>query len=992
MYQFLDVAATWWLQAAALAAIGLVASNALRKPALQSHVLRVTIVAVLLCPLATQLMSRLGVTLCTVDLQSQFLSQATPIASQPTLYDTANDAAEISRPFSSPESPQSSIADANASIEPLHPAQEAITPETATIPTSAPAELPSPTNWLASSAMTLLLIWAAGTLVLLARLLVDLQRGRTLLHESVPADSASDQVCRQVTARLHIVSPPRVVVNPFLSSPCLLGHWRPAILLPEEINPTSYDQVFLHELAHLRRSDWLWTIIGRVARSILWCQPLVWRIHRQHMSVAEEICDDYVIEHGCDRESYLQQLIQIAESSLPQTRPVGVSMVGFRSKLGRRTARILDTTRVISTQAGRCFVAVAMLSALMTTTGVALVEIGQAETTTISNSTTADTDDATGRNAAAKYGKTADSKVDSVEETKRPHNAARTYTGKVTDPDGKPLADVTISAINSTFNAKSKEAVDKWIANARPELLKGQDDFIMMNNDPRIRETQFPRREAINEPSADNREVATGANGEFQWDGIGEDCQVQIKLSGPTIASREAAIVTRDMSNMLAFNFRVRDNDYTHYGASPTIVASPTQPIKGEVVDADSGMPLKGIKVVLTRISKSTWSRNQITATTDDEGRFQLSGAPLGGGHVIEAQPPLDQPYFKTEQTLPVSSNAAPLQCKLELHKTKWIRGRVTDEAGKPVVATLNFYPFRDNKYAEQFSNYDQNITGWSPDDKIISNADGEFRIQAIAGPAVLAAFVTNDDEQSKYLSNRADGLLDRIGGDRMRNVFNPWVADYFDAMVEVNIDPDVNEIEQNLVFKLGSIRTLMVRDERGAIVEQISVLGTTFPPRFNRDQKLNESSLEIIGLQQGQSRMVVLLSSDGRSGKLLAIDGTDTASLEVQLEACAIVTGRVLNQDSEPVANMEIRITPVQEPSQDNWSRELVPVVTDGAGQFEMRLPPGGLYRLWSYSSMGPNFKVSIRPTAGASYQLGDLKDALNLKEEATEKFKVEF
>jgi len=39
MYQFLDVAATWWLQAAALAAIGLVASNALRKPALQSHVL-----------------------------------------------------------------------------------------------------------------------------------------------------------------------------------------------------------------------------------------------------------------------------------------------------------------------------------------------------------------------------------------------------------------------------------------------------------------------------------------------------------------------------------------------------------------------------------------------------------------------------------------------------------------------------------------------------------------------------------------------------------------------------------------------------------------------------------------------------------------------------------------------------------------------------------------------------------------------------------------
>jgi len=40
----------------------------------------------------------------------------------------------------------------------------------------------------------------------------------------------------------------------------------------------------------------------------------------------------------------------------------------------------------------------------------------------------------------------------------------------------------------------------------------------------------------------------------------------------------------------------------------------------------------------------------------------------------------------------------------------------------------------------------------------------------------------------------------------------------------------------------------------------------------------------------------------------------------------------------------------------------------------------------------MGPNFSVSIRPTAGATYKLGDLKDAMDLKEEATEKFKVVF
>ena len=121
----------------------------------------------------------------------------------------------------------------------------------------------------------------------------------------------------------------------------------------------------------------------------------------------------------------------------------------------------------------------------------------------------------------------------------------------------------------------------------------------------------------------------------------------------------------------------------------------------------------------------------------------------------------------------------------------------------------------------------------------------------------------------------------------------------------------------------------------------------------------------------------------------MLTINGTDAAAMEVQLEACATVSGRVLDQDSEPVANMEIHITPMQEPSQDNWGRELGPVVTNADGEFELQLPVGGLYGVFSCTAMGPNFSARIRPAAGATYKLGDLKDAMNLKEETTEEFK---
>ena len=88
-------------------------------------------------------------------------------------------------------------------------------------------------------------------------------------------------------------------------------------------------------------------------------------------------------------------------------------------------------------------------------------------------------------------------------------------------------------------------------------------------------------------------------------------------------------------------------------------------------------------------------------------------------------------------------------------------------------------------------------------------------------------------------------------------------------------------------------------------------------------------------------------------------------------------------------MANIELHITPVQEPSQDNWFRDLGPVTTNADGRFEANLAAGGLYRLWAYTSLGPNFSVSIRPDAGATYQLGELKEGMKLTEEKSATFR---
>ncbi len=163
--------------------------------------------------------------------------------------------------------------------------------------------------------------------------------------------------------------------TPFLSSPCLDGLRRPAILLPEDAEQ-NLRETFIHELAHLSRRDGLWNLLRRSATALLWVQPLVWLLSRRIEETAEEVCDDYVVEFGADRTRYAGHLLELAERTLPPLAPSGVGMISLRSLLGRRITRILDSSRTLSTRAGRRAIAATLLAGLAGTLLAGLLGVG----------------------------------------------------------------------------------------------------------------------------------------------------------------------------------------------------------------------------------------------------------------------------------------------------------------------------------------------------------------------------------------------------------------------------------------------------------------------------------------------------------------------------------------------------------------------------------------------------------------------------------------
>jgi beta-lactamase regulating signal transducer with metallopeptidase domain/uncharacterized GH25 family protein len=942
----------------------------------------------------------------------------------------------------------------------------------------------SPLRW-SSILPWLSVAWSLGVIGLSLRPLLALYDCRRMRSEasriSVPwITDAFPSLCKQIGLKqvVQIASSARVQV------PTVIGFVRPIVLLPISVltqqTPDELTAIIAHELAHVRRHDFVLNLLQTAIETLLFYHPAVWWVSAIVRQERENCCDDVAMAI-CGRRNYATAL---AKLEFARSASTDLALAADGGSLYRRIHRIVRPNECPH-PLGRFLAALVALTALLLgvaavlpTYAVAVADDGQAETDGV------ETDGA----EALATGVDGDSARRNDGEP-RPANAIRTYAGKVFGPDGQPVAGVTVYVENTNFDRKrrievsqelqstvtaddgsysltfqpkdgnnqviaakegygpavvgfdvlhelfeqgkealdlrlardvpiigrvvdtegnsladvtvtvdqfslpvSDDAVAEWIDKERPELFQGRERNSLMLSDSRILETAFPISMTIHHGSAIPASVTTAADGSFRLAGIGRNRRVQLMLAGSNIAQQRAIVVTRQMNDIVAFAHEVRDGDYTHHGASPTLVASSAQRIVGQVVDGVSKAPLPNVPVRLARIGKETWlaGTDPIQAVTDDDGRFEILGAPLGGQHLVEVHPPPNQPYFRTSRELPVASGSAPLECNFTLPQTKWIRGRVTDDQGNPIVAMLEFYPHRDNSHAEAFTKFDPNITGRGPSEECETDETGSFRIKAIPGPAVLAAFAKDETDRKRFMPNRDADLLERIGGQDMTRLYDSWSADYFDALVEVNLPVDEDEVTQDLVFKQGWSRRLLVTDNNGQPVSRVTAMGHTFPPRQELVE-LDDSGLDIVGLQRSDTRLVVLMDKERELGRVLnfSIMGADHDATNIPLSAellpCAVATGRVVDEEGRGVMNLRIRVHAIKELRADSWAREVAQVMTDEHGRFRVTMPPGGAFHVSAYTDLGPNFQATIRTESGAAYELGDLKHNDELKESDT-------
>lgn len=209
----------------------------------------------------------------------------------------------------------------------------------------ASAPPPRPFPW----PLFLLSVWTLGVLLTLTRPLLGLWGIRQLSRLSVPVtETALLALAADCAAalRLRRLSELRQAAVPV---PMTWGSRRPVLLLPQGAETWPEDRlraVLLHEMAHVRRRDWLAHRLADITCALYWFHPLVWLGARRLRAEGEIACDDLVLTSGIPAPDYARHLLEIARALPPASiLPQAAIAMTQTSKIEGRLQMILDKTR-----------------------------------------------------------------------------------------------------------------------------------------------------------------------------------------------------------------------------------------------------------------------------------------------------------------------------------------------------------------------------------------------------------------------------------------------------------------------------------------------------------------------------------------------------------------------------------------------------------------------------------------------------------------------
>ena len=216
------------------------------------------------------------------------------------------------------------------------------------------------------AAETLLSIYVAGVTLRAVWLLLGCWRLRRYRRNSVPLAPSSPAL---TTAQQRLAAFANIRLSQEISSPVTFGS---IILLPPsflDLDEGAQQAIAVHELMHVKRGDWMFSLAEEIVRSIFWFHPAIWWLLAQIQLTREQVVDRATVEFTLSREQYLEALLAVAKTKVRPDLALAPLFLKKRH-LARRVAAVMKEVKMSQRQIISSLATVFTLAAV--TAGVAI--------------------------------------------------------------------------------------------------------------------------------------------------------------------------------------------------------------------------------------------------------------------------------------------------------------------------------------------------------------------------------------------------------------------------------------------------------------------------------------------------------------------------------------------------------------------------------------------------------------------------------------------
>jgi TonB family protein len=221
-------------------------------------------------------------------------------------------------------------------------------------------------------------VWLAGVVLLFLRLGIGLIIARRMMSAATqPPPRDLLHVFDRLARRIEVTRPIRLLQSALVQVPTVIGWLRPVVLIPlgclSGLSPTQVEAILVHELSHIRRHDYLVSVLQSIVEALLFYHPAVWWVSRHIRREREHCCDDLAVQYAEDALTYARALSLLEEhrSALP-----AIALGANGGILTMRIKRLLGSKE---SAAAPQLVALTLLGLIIAATGVCVTTAARAQ-------------------------------------------------------------------------------------------------------------------------------------------------------------------------------------------------------------------------------------------------------------------------------------------------------------------------------------------------------------------------------------------------------------------------------------------------------------------------------------------------------------------------------------------------------------------------------------------------------------------------------------